>query len=463
MASSALEHLDNAMADGVFAAAACTQQDGCPDEAANARSMGEAAAQPEDRMEARQVAETLETSGKPDGQKPRTGIASEDESGGFLISSALAAFPEGKAPFRHDGVAAAAPGRPVPEPAGADSARQPAPSTAASTAAAAFDPGYSYPQFVERFKHPSAQPVVNEVRDFVNDFPANLTRPQSARRIHSFLSDVTPRLLLAEAFREDGGAAADVRELAEEGLEKFVVLKLYKLLFRHAPADLREDERVEKCIRAASAKGSPLDVLGKLRREHREVLEAAALELQKVDQYRAPRDKSSCLVNAFRFVEGVVVEEVFHKGGHDTPGSDSALLGKLLTALLVKASPPNLYSNIEFTAAFRHPARMTADDKRSLAELARALLSLTGGGGPRLAAAELVEESSSRGPAAITAGSGATTSEEDIPLWLVDAGVTFHFEDRSANDLLIDEVEELMEEYQRMARTLHELVQVPAR
>jgi hypothetical protein len=31
------------------------------------------------------------------------------------------------------------------------------------------------------------------------------------------------------------------------------VLKLYKLLFRHAPADLREDERVEKCIRAASA------------------------------------------------------------------------------------------------------------------------------------------------------------------------------------------------------------------
>ena len=54
---------------------------------------------------------------------------------------------------------------------------------------------YSYSHFVERFKHPSAQAVVNEIRDFVNEFPANLTRLQAARRIHHFLGQVTPKLL----------------------------------------------------------------------------------------------------------------------------------------------------------------------------------------------------------------------------------------------------------------------------
>ena len=56
-------------------------------------------------------------------------------------------------------------------------------------------PRYSYSHFVERFKHPSAQAVVNEIRDFVNEFPANLTRLQAARRIHHFLGQVTPKLL----------------------------------------------------------------------------------------------------------------------------------------------------------------------------------------------------------------------------------------------------------------------------
>jgi len=58
-----------------------------------------------------------------------------------------------------------------------------------------FSPRYSYSHFVERFKHPSAQAVVNEIRDFVNEFPANLTRLQAARRIHHFLGQVTPKLL----------------------------------------------------------------------------------------------------------------------------------------------------------------------------------------------------------------------------------------------------------------------------
>lgn len=41
--------------------------------------------------------------------------------------------------------------------------------------------------------------------------------------------------------------------------EKFVVLKLFKLLFRHDPADVREDERAEKALsEAAGETAAPL-------------------------------------------------------------------------------------------------------------------------------------------------------------------------------------------------------------
>eukprot|EP00438_Fugacium_kawagutii_P014358 Skav227970 [mRNA] locus=scaffold5474:38904:42285:+ [translate_table: standard] len=82
---------------------------------------------------------------------------------------------------------------------------------------------------VEAFTAPTVprwgQAVVNEIRDFVNDFPANLSRLMAARRIHEFLGKATP-----------------------------------KLLFRHDPADIREDERADRALREArqTAGSSPM-------------------------------------------------------------------------------------------------------------------------------------------------------------------------------------------------------------
>ncbi|CAE7321187.1 BP80 [Symbiodinium microadriaticum] len=295
--------------------------------------------------------------------------------------------------------------------------------------------GYSYPQFVERFKDQSAQPVVNEVRDFVNRFPANLTRLQAARRIHAFLAEVTPKLLAAKAFRDGGENVAS--ELANEGLEKFVVLKLYKLLFRHDPADIREDERVEQALRSAAKGASAKEAaVAKFDAKQLEVFDAAVLELQMVEQHRAPRDKLSCFVNAIRLLESIVVERVFRQRGE----GQQTNWEQLLTALILKASPPNLYSNLEFTAAFRHPALMGPDERKALADLASAFLAVIGGSSRRLASAELAENSVGQ--------SGS------MPLWLMDAGVTFNFSDRSPDDLSLGEVDELLDEYQRMIRAI---------
>lgn len=331
----------------------------------------------------------------------------------------------------------------------------------AASSSMPLDTGYSYQQFLERLKHHSAQVVVNDIRDLVNQFPANLTRPQAAKRIHSFLSQVTPRLLAVEAFSSPD-LADTAQELAGEGLEKFVLLKLYKLLFRHSPSDLREDDRVDTVIetsRSAGAKSqhaSLLNAMAQLEQTHRGVFSAAASELHKVDQYRAPRDKLNCFVNAFCLLEGIVVERV-KDGNH---GSNSAFLQTLVAAMIVESAPPNLYSNIEFAAVFRYPGRRKRDEQKCLAEIASAINLVVGGG---LQFAPELQDAKEGLPSTTMDLTSSAVAAEDLPLWLVDAGVTFHFENKSVDELLLGELDELLDEYQNMSRALHELVMQPHR
>ena len=71
------------------------------------------------------------------------------------------------------------------------------------------------------------------------------------------------------------------------------------------------------------------------------------------------QDKLSCFTNAIGLLENLVVEDVFQ--GNNVESTNESTWSKLLTALILKASPPNLYSNLEFTTSFRQP-RMTPQD-----------------------------------------------------------------------------------------------------
>lgn len=317
-----------------------------------------------------------------------------------------------------------------------------------------------YTQFLDRLKQPSTQTVVNDVKVFVNDFPSHLTRPQAARKIHTFITEAVPKLLETPAFLEEGGARSeDAEEQATEGLERFIILKLYKLLFRHAPADLREDESVDACIRSKG--GSSSAELPTMSAQSSQMFDAACQELQKVEQYRAPRDKVVCLLNAYRAVEGIV-DEAALAAVAGPRGTRSGQLRDFLTALMVRAAPPNMFSNVEFADAFRHPRLVTPEEKQCLTDWSQAIAFLTDEQLPPPRTREQDEASSDTSAEAgghEGGGGGAffQGGRSTRPAWLKDAGITFHFEDRAADELLVGETEELLDEYHRMVRALREL------
>lgn len=265
-----------------------------------------------------------------------------------------------------------------------------------------------------------------------------------------------PQLLAVRAFVSAiGGSMEEVQEVTLDHLEKFVVLKLYKLLFRHAAADVREDERIGRCLRDASASTS----LPTFSKEHSERFAQAVEELRKVDQYKAPREKAFVMLRACRIIEALVAEDAFPARRQAYDGEDrgdrceevSALCGAL-EIVVVEAAPQNLFSNIEFTRAFRHPSRIIAEERELLNQLSQALAAVAGVR-PMHASGSLAQES-------LASAAAWASAPQASPTWLADAGITFLFEGRSAEDLLVGEVDELLEEYHRMARALRELAGV---
>jgi len=317
----------------------------------------------------------------------------------------------------------------------------------------------SYQTFLDRFRHPSSQDVINEVRDFVTDFPNDLTRLQAAQRVHDFLSVTTPRLAASEVFVEE--RSEEARRGVEEHFERFVLTKLHKVLYRNLPADIKQDEiadqRLQEKQQASAGRGS----LGpELSEESQELFVKATDCLRMINQYQIPGSKVICMLNAYRLVDNVV-EELRWKGeaaatntvddANNLEGSveEGTILRRVLQALVIEAAPPNFFSNVEFAAAFRHPPRTTAEERRCLRDFSAALGAATGVT-PRVPTL------------AIGAGGSWTWGGfEDLPLWLEGTGVSFRFEGAEAGNLLIGEVDELLGAYHRMASVLGSLAERP--
>ena len=72
--------------------------------------------------------------------------------------------------------------------------------------------------------------TLNEIRDFVNDFPANLSRFQAQRRIHAFLAKATPRLLQAAS---SASTEQQLEAVWTNEVNKLGILKRWRSRFFH--------------------------------------------------------------------------------------------------------------------------------------------------------------------------------------------------------------------------------------
>jgi len=210
----------------------------------------------------------------------------------------------------------------------------------------------TFHHFLERMREPSAADLVKGIKGFITNFMA--TTPDEARdtqAVQNFLSQTEAAFRSHPLWKD---AKEDDIEGSGEGLEKYLMTKLYPRTFAVLVEDTRKDALLTGRMRA----------LEFLRPEHLDipqhyVNEAAWLlpqkELQKINQYKAPRDKLVCILNCCRVINNLLNVAA----SSAPPGADEFL--PVLIYIVIKASPPQLNSNLQFIQRFRLGNRLSSE------------------------------------------------------------------------------------------------------
>lgn len=219
----------------------------------------------------------------------------------------------------------------------------------------------SYELFREMLRHPSAQPVIAQIREFVVRFPEGLPGDDAARRVHRFLAS-TQEWMLSQCVVFAAVADEEGRTKAAEALEKFLISRLHSKLFCVSPSDTDEDTQLQR--RTAGLQWVDFRHLG-VPSVDPALFSLAIGSLQQIDNYKAPKDKLICVINASHVINDVL--KLTRAEGSRPYSADDFL--PLLIYSVIQANPPRLHSNVEFVATFRHPSRLVGEDAYFLTAL----------------------------------------------------------------------------------------------
>ncbi|KAL8482024.1 hypothetical protein ACS0TY_028254 [Phlomoides rotata] len=210
--------------------------------------------------------------------------------------------------------------------------------------------------FLERMRHPSAADFVKAIKSFIVSFMNNAPDAErDSAAVQEFLGN------MEAAFRAHSlwaGSSEEELDSAGEGLEKYVMTKLFTRVFASIPEDVKADEQLHEKMACVQQFIRPeyLDIKPTYQNEPSWLL--AQKELQKINMYKAPRDKLVCILNCCKVISNLLVNASL-ASKEDHPGADEFL--PVLIYVTIKANPPQLHSNLSYIQRFRRQTRLVAE------------------------------------------------------------------------------------------------------
>ncbi|XP_076900094.1 vacuolar protein sorting-associated protein 9A-like [Bidens hawaiensis] len=210
--------------------------------------------------------------------------------------------------------------------------------------------------FLERMRHPSASEFVKSIKTFIVSFSNNPPDPEKdSAAVQEFLGN------MESAFRAHplwAGRSEEELESAGGGLEKYIMTKLFTRVFASHPDDAKVDDELYEKLALVQQFIRPehLDIKPAYQNETSWLL--AQKELQKINLYKAPRDKLVCILSCCK-----VISNLLFNASTDTneslPGADEFL--PVLIYVTIKANPPQLHSNLLYIQRYRRESRLVGE------------------------------------------------------------------------------------------------------
>ena len=208
--------------------------------------------------------------------------------------------------------------------------------------------------FLEKMKDPLAHDLVKATKIFIRKFlhtPLSVEEQEMA--VRSFLDSAYENILGHELWRDE---TDEEIENAQEGMEKYLMHKLYSVAFCNVESG---DEEGDKLL---SERIKQLDFI---RPEHLDItdspynqvtFELAKKEFMKMNDFKAPRDKLICILNCCK----IIFNLLDHRSKDNKPAGADEFLPILIYTILI-ANLPNLHSNIQYIQRFRNPSKMSSE------------------------------------------------------------------------------------------------------
>ncbi|KAF2296986.1 hypothetical protein GH714_014121 [Hevea brasiliensis] len=154
------------------------------------------------------------------------------------------------------------------------------------------------------------------------------------------------------------GATNEEVDCAMEGLEKYVMTKLFSRTFTASPEDVKIDREIFEKIQLLQTFLRPehLDIPKFLQNEASWLL--AEKELQKINAFKAPREKLLCIMSCCRVINNLLLNASISEN-HALGGADDFL--PVLIYVTIKANPPQLHSNLKFIQLYRRQAKLVSE------------------------------------------------------------------------------------------------------
>ncbi|KAF8718823.1 hypothetical protein HU200_025129 [Digitaria exilis] len=210
--------------------------------------------------------------------------------------------------------------------------------------------------FLERMRQPSAAEFVKSIKSFIVTFSNRAPDPEKdSASVQEFLEN------MEGAFRAHtpwAGSSEEELESAGEGLEKYVMTKLYNRVFASVPEDVKSDEELfeKMSLLQQFIRPENLDIKPEYQNETSWLL--AQKELQKINMYKAPRDKLSCILNCCKVINNLLLNASI-VSNDNPPGADEFL--PVLIFVTIKANPPQLHSNLLYIQRYRRQTRLVSE------------------------------------------------------------------------------------------------------
>lgn len=204
-----------------------------------------------------------------------------------------------------------------------------------------------YEKFITQLRQPAGEPLKIRLQTFLSEFRRVENNINHQRKLISgFLVSIFEESLLSTAFRSSDEEEFD-DEHVREGWEKLVMTKVFESVF----APNTEEKRSNKIL------AQKIETYSWLEERHLDLninfslaLEVVQAELLRINGFRSPRDKLTILQNVMQ----LIVDLIKKRG--DSENNDNIL--PTLILVIIRASPPNLISNIKYITRFRNQTEM---------------------------------------------------------------------------------------------------------